>query len=101
MIDYDKMNALASQFYFPFIDRQHGKLGINALRQILGFIQQFYLHVAPETRTSRILVFKHLNDLPADVLSGAHEAQSVHHMPALSQEPIVVQIFENGRMLLS
>ena len=101
MIDFDQMKQLVSQFYFPVVEKQHGSAGVDALRQLLNFLQHFYNYVAPETRSSRILVFKHLKDLKATEFIDAQECLSVHHLPALSQDSLAVQVFDNGQLLIS
>jgi hypothetical protein len=95
------MRDIAEAMYSRMVETSHGERGTQALRALLEFVPAFYKHVAPETRRTRILVLKHLNDVALGPLSDAVECASLGHMPVLSENEVVVQILRAGRFLLS
>jgi hypothetical protein len=101
MIDINRMRKIAESLYSPMVEAIHGERGTRALRDVLEFLQAFYKRLAPETRKSRILVLKHLDDVTLDPLLDANECPSVSHMPTFSDDQVVVQVLQNGRSLVS
>lgn len=101
MIDVNGMREIAQGLYSPMVEASHGEPGIRALCDLLEFLQAFYKHLAPETRKTRILVLKHLNDVTLDPLLGAVQCPSASNMPAFSAEQIVIQVLQNGWALVS
>lgn len=101
MIDVDRMREIAQALYSPMVEASHGDRGTRALRDLLEFLQALYKHLAPDARRTRILVLKHLEDVPVAPLVNALECPSVSHMPKFSPDPIVIQVLQNGRSLVS
>jgi hypothetical protein len=101
MIDIGRMAQIAAELYFPMVEDKHGQKGTSALRELLDFLQSLYKYVAPETRSTRILVFKHVDDEGLAPLDGSVECISPQHLPILSADPIVIQLRANGRFLFS
>ncbi len=101
MIDIGRMAQIADELYFPMVEDKHGQKGTHALRELLDFLQSLYKYVAPETRSTRILVFRHVDDTTVAALGDSVECISAQHLPALSTDPIVIQLRTNGRLLLS
>ncbi len=93
------MSQIAHDLYVPMVEANHGQKGAAALRDLLEFLQSLYKYVAPETRSTPIVVFKHIDN--ATVLAGATEYNSAQNLPPLSVEPIAIQLRQNGRLLFS
>jgi hypothetical protein len=101
MIDIGRMAQIAAELYFPMVEEKHGQKGTQALREILEFLQALYKYVAPETRSTRIVVFRHIDQAAVAAMVGSVECISAQYLPNLSADPIVIQLRENGRLLLS
>src|SRR5260370_27588103 len=101
MIDIGRMAQIADELYFPMVEQKHGQKGTQALRELLDFLQTLYKYVAPETRSTRILVFRHIEDASVPLLAGSAECVSAQQLPALSADPVVIQLRQNGRIVLS
>jgi hypothetical protein len=101
MIDIRRMAEIARELYFPMVEQKHGQKGTQALREILEFVQALYKYIAPETRSTRILVFRHVDDVPSSLLSGSAEYQSAQQLPTLSADQIVIQLRQSGRIIVS
>jgi hypothetical protein len=95
------MRDIAEAMYSRMVETNHGARGTRALRAVLEFVPAFYKHVAPETRRTRILVLKHLDDIPLGPLNDAIQCASLGHMPVLSEDEVVVQILKSGQLLVS
>jgi hypothetical protein len=101
MIDIDRMRDIAEAMYSRMVEATHGERGTRALRAVLEFLQGFYGHVAPETRRTRIVVLKQLDDVALGALNDAIQCASLSHMPVLSDSEVVVQILRSGQFLVS
>src|SRR5213594_3972764 len=101
MIDINRMRDIADALYSRMVEANHGERGTRALRTVLEFVPAFYKHVAPETRKTRILVLKHLDDEPLRALGGAIQCSSLSHLPVLSEDEVLVQLLQSGRFLVS
>lgn len=95
------MAQIAHDLYFPMVEKEHGEKGTRALRELLDFVQALYKYLAPEARSTRILVFRRIDDAALGALKGPVECTSVQWLPTLSANPIVIQLRQNGRFLLS
>jgi len=101
MINVTLLREIFQELYTPMVEAAHGEQGTRALRELMGFLQAFYKHVSPESRTSRNLALKHLGGVTLGPLAGSQECPSLEHMPRFSSDQIVVQLLENGRLLIS
>src|SRR5260370_33534029 len=101
MIDIGRMAQIADELYFPMVEDKHGQKGTHALRELLDFLQSLYKYVAPETRSTRILGFRHVDDTSVAALGGSFACICAQHLPALSTDPILIQLRTYGRVFLS
>jgi hypothetical protein len=101
MIDLLKMQEITRRLYVPMVEKNHGQSGTNTLKELLDFVRSFYSYVAPDMKRPRILIFKHLTDIRSPLFLETDEILSVRHLPSLSPQPLTVQVFSTGRLLLS
>lgn len=97
-IDILKMKKLVQELYVPMVYDAHGDPGLEALTELLDFLQEFYKLVSPESRRGRLTIIKRLNDTPLESLV---EALSIRHMPQLSPAAVIIQISSSGRVFYS
>ena len=95
------MIHIHQKLFVSMVTEAHGQAGGDALRKLLEFIRTFYQHFPPDLRKERLLILKTLDD--GDIsLPGATgiEVFSLSGVSQITSSPLVIQTFNNGRVML-
>lgn len=100
MVNLDVITQISQSLYLPIILRAHGDSAGVALRSILDFIRKLYQHVAPETHSGPLIIFKTLDDVAHSLSS--EKAVTFNSFETLAQNvtgPCTIQVLDSGDVL--